>query len=68
MNKSYATYRVGDAFAVTQQLPDGTWIATFPGFRAFGATESDALGDLGREVEGAAKQISLLHLQTIEVR
>jgi hypothetical protein len=50
-----ATYHIGDVIAVTQRLSDGTWIATFPGFTAFGAAESDALGALAAEVEGAAK-------------
>ena len=58
------TYRIGDAIAVTQLLPDGTWLATFPGFTGFGAAESDALVALAAEVEGAAKR---LRLQAIEV-
>ena len=58
------TYRIGDAIAVTQLLPDGTWLATFPGFTGFGAAESDALVALAAEVEGASKR---LRLQAIEV-
>ena len=60
----HATYRIGDALAVTQLLPDGTWLATFPGFMAFGAAESDALSALAAEVEGASKR---LRIQAIEV-
>ena len=63
MSKS-ATYRIGNAFAVTQRLPDGTWLATFPGFTGFGAVEGDALSALAAEVEGTAKR---LRLQAIEV-
>ena len=62
--KEHATYRIGNAIAVTQRLDDGTWMATFPGCAAFGAAESDALRALAAEVEGAAKR---LHLQAIEV-
>lgn len=62
--KAHATYRIGNAIAVTQRLDDGTWIATFPGFTAFGAAESDALIALATEVEGAAKH---LRIQAIEV-
>ena len=58
------TYRIGDAIAVTRLLPDGTWLATFPGFTGFGAAESDALVALAAEVEGASKR---LRLQAIEV-
>jgi len=58
------TYRIGDAIAVTQLLPDGTWLATFPGFTGFGAAESDALCALAAEVEGASKR---LRLRAIEV-
>jgi len=58
------TYRIGDAIAVTQLLPDGTWLATFPGFTGFGAAESDALVALAAEVEGASKR---LRLQAIAV-
>lgn len=59
-----ATYRIGDAITVTQRLDDGTWIATFPGFTAFGAAESDAIVALAAEVEGAVKR---LRIQAIEV-
>jgi hypothetical protein len=58
------TYRIGNAVAVTQCLPDGTWLATFPGFTGFGAVEEDALDALAAEVEGASKR---LRLQAIEV-
>ncbi len=61
---THATYRIGDAIAVTQRLADGTWLATFPGFTGFGAAESDALSALAAEVEGAAKR---LRIQAIEV-
>ena len=60
----HATYRIGDAIAVTQHLGDGTWIATFPGFVGHGAAEADALVALAAEVEGASKR---LRLQAIEV-
>jgi hypothetical protein len=59
-----ATYRIGDAIAVTQRFGDGIWLATFPGFTGFGAAESDALIALAAEVEGAAKR---LRLQAVEV-
>jgi hypothetical protein len=62
--KEHATYRIGNAIAVTQRLADGTWIATFPGFAAQAAAESDALSALAAEVEGASKR---LRLQAIEV-
>lgn len=64
MSKTNATYRIGDAIVVTQRLPDGTWLATFPGFAGFGAAEGDALVALANEVEGASKR---LRLQAIEV-
>lgn len=64
MSSAHATYRIGDAIAVTQRLDDGTWLATFPGLTGFGAAESDALIALATEVEGAAKR---LRLQAIEV-
>ena len=60
----HATYRIGNAIAVTQRLSDGTWLATFPGFTGTGAAESDALVALAAEVEGASKR---LRLQAIEV-
>jgi hypothetical protein len=60
----HATYRIGDAIVVTQRLDGGTWLATYPGFMAHGAAESDALVALAAEVEGASKRI---RLQAIEV-
>jgi hypothetical protein len=60
----HATYRIGNAIAVTQHLGDGTWLATFPGFTGTGAAESDALIALANEVEGASKR---LRLQAVEV-
>ena len=60
----HATYRIGNAIAVTQLLPDGTWLATFPGFTGTGLAESDALAALAAEVEDASKQ---LRIQAIEV-
>jgi hypothetical protein len=53
----HATYRIGNAIAVTQRLADGTWLATFPGFTGTGAAESDALVALANEVESAAKRL-----------
>jgi hypothetical protein len=64
VSHAHATYRIGDAIAVTQRFGDGIWLATFPGFTGFGAAESDALIALAAEVEGAAKR---LRLQAIEV-
>lgn len=53
----HATYRIGNAIAVTQRLGDGTWLATFPGFTGTGAAESDALAALADEVEVASKRL-----------
>jgi hypothetical protein len=62
--RAHATYRIGNAIAVTQRLSDGSWLATFPGFTGAGSAESDALITLAAEVEGASKR---LRLQAVEV-
>jgi hypothetical protein len=61
--KQSRRYRIGDAIAVTQQLGDGTWLATFPGFTATGAAESDAIAAIAAGVEGASKHLRMLAIE-----
>lgn len=53
----YRTKANGDYAIMTVQLHKGDWIATTREFKAFGATEADAIAQLGRYLQEAGESI-----------
>lgn len=53
-------HNVAGAIVVTAPMPEGIWIATFPGFVGRGATERDALLALSAEIASVARDVALI--------